>query len=119
MASHQLVFRRTDQRLLRVDNDVREFLGCAERSGRVVQLLHPRSCVFVYLRLRSAYHGLLPEAFTFTSQESARQQGFFSDRLKISLTRDCLEIFTNVRTCTPLIRTFLYVKDVYAFRLLV
>lgn len=92
MASHQLIFRRTDQRLLRVVNDLREPLGCAKRSGRVVHLLHPHACIFLYLRLRRAYRGLLPEAFT--SQESARQQGFFSDGLKKRLTRDCLGILS-------------------------
>jgi hypothetical protein len=80
MAIHQLILRRTDQRVLRIDNDVREHLRCPERKDRVVHQVHPRSCVFLYYRLRRAYRGLRPEAFT--SQVSARQQGFVSDGLK-------------------------------------
>lgn len=80
MVIHQLILRRTDQRVLRVDNDVREPLRCAERNDRVLHQVHPRSCVFLYIRLRRAYRGLLPEAFT--CQVSARQQGFFSYGLK-------------------------------------
>ena len=80
MVVHQLIHRRTDQRVLRVDNDARERLRCAERKNRVVQHVHPHSLVFLYLRLRRAYRGLFSEAFT--SQVSTRQQGFFSDGLK-------------------------------------
>ena len=97
MATHQRILRRTDQRVLRVDNDHREPLRCAERNGGVVHQVHPCSCIFLYLRLRRAYRGLLPEAST--SQVSAWQQGFFSDGLKESLMRDRLgifSVFTNV-----------------------
>ena len=98
MVIHQLILRRTDQRVLRVDNDVREPLRRAERNDRAFHQVHPRSCVFLYLRLRRAYRGLRPEAFT--SQVSARQQGFFSNGLKKSSIRDCLIIFLDLRTCT-------------------
>jgi len=80
MAIHQLIHCRTDQLVLRADIDVRELLRCEGHTARVVRLRHLRSCVFLYLRLRRAYHGLLSEAFT--SQASARQQGFFGDGLK-------------------------------------
>jgi hypothetical protein len=80
MAVYQLVLRRTDQRVLRLVNDVRERLRCAERDLWDVHLRHIRSFVFLYPCLRRAYRGLRQEAFT--SQASARQQGFFSNGLK-------------------------------------
>jgi len=80
MAVHQPILRRTDQRVLRVDHHLREPLRRAERNDRVVHQVHPRHRVLVHLRLRRAHRRLRPE--TSTSQESARQQGFFSDGLR-------------------------------------
>ena len=82
MAIDQLILRRTDQRVLRIVNDVRERLRCAERTVWVLHQGHLRSFGFLHLHLRRAYRGLRPEAYTFTSHVSAQQQGFFSDSLK-------------------------------------
>jgi hypothetical protein len=54
MAIHQLVLRRTDQRVLRVDNDVREPPRCAKRNDRVLLVLSV-FCTFVYAVLTAVY----------------------------------------------------------------
>lgn len=85
MAIHQLILRRTGQRVLRVDIGIRELLRCAGRNVGGVHQVYRRPCVRRYLYLRRAYRGLLQEEFT--SQASACQwrqaRGIFSDGLKI------------------------------------
>src|SRR5258708_7013969 len=80
MATHELILCRIDQRVLRVDNDVREYLRLAERNVWHAHQGHTRSCVRVHHRLRCAYRGLRPEAST---QVSASQQGFFGGLNKV------------------------------------
>jgi hypothetical protein len=113
MATHKLILRRTDQRVLRVDNDVREYLRRAERDVWRAHQGHPRSCVRVHHRLRYTYRGLRPEAST--SQVSASQRGF--NGLK-KFDADCFgmsSVFTdmyptNSRNVNPC--RLLYVKNV-------
>ena len=96
----QLIQRRTGQRVLRADDHARERLWCAERKNRVVHHIHPRSLVFLYLRLRRAYRGLL-FSDAFSSQVSARPQGFFSGNLKKKFEVDCRGNFLWIHELYP------------------